>query len=102
MSVSSVFLLLLIHTVGNGWALFFPKRSWVVGTRLESLGPVLDFINPGPFSIKEVNRLLNFFKINHVLITIYNIFLSTLLLPWLLLLPGVGGGMPWRTLQFKG
>ena len=55
MGVSTVFLMLLIYTVGNGWALFFPKGSWVVGTRLESLAPVFNFINPGPFSIKEVN-----------------------------------------------
>ena len=54
MGVSTVFLMLLIYTAGNGWAMFFPKRSWVVGTRLELLAPVFDFINPGPFSIKEV------------------------------------------------
>ena len=55
MSVSTVFLLLLIYTTGNIWAKFFPTRSWVVGTRLEWLAPVFDFINPGyKFSIKEV------------------------------------------------
>ena len=55
-SVSTVFLLLLIYTAGNVWARFFPARSWVVGTRLEWLAPVFDFINPGSkFSIKEVN-----------------------------------------------
>ena len=43
MGVSTVFLMLLIYAVGNGWALFFPKRSWVVSTRLESLAPVIDF-----------------------------------------------------------
>ena len=57
MAVSRVFLMLLIYTIGNGWALFFPKRSWVVGTRLEFLAPVFNFINPGPFSIKEVINL---------------------------------------------
>ena len=46
--------MLLIYTVGNSWALFFPKRSWVVSTRLEWLAPVFNFINPGPFLIKEV------------------------------------------------
>ena len=55
MGVSTVFMMLLIYTAGNGWALFFPKRSWVVGTRFESLAPVFNFINPGRFSIKEVN-----------------------------------------------
>jgi hypothetical protein len=46
--------MLLIYTFGNGWALLFPKRSWVIGTRLELLAPVINFINPGPFFIKEV------------------------------------------------
>ncbi|KIM46796.1 hypothetical protein M413DRAFT_440366 [Hebeloma cylindrosporum] len=53
MSVSTVFLLLIIYTVGNGWARFFPQRNWVVGTRFERLAAVLHFINPGPFSLKE-------------------------------------------------
>ncbi|KDR80162.1 hypothetical protein GALMADRAFT_61865 [Galerina marginata CBS 339.88] len=53
MSVSTVFLLLLIYTFGNGWAKFFPKRTWVEGTRFERLAPVVHFINPGPFSLKE-------------------------------------------------
>ena len=57
MAVSTVFLMLLIYSAGIGWALFFPKRSWVVGTRLESLAPIFNFINPGPFSIKEVMNL---------------------------------------------
>ena len=53
-SVSSVFLLLLIYSIGNAWAAFLPKRSLVKGTRFERLGGVIDFINPGPFRIKEV------------------------------------------------
>ena len=57
MTVSTVFLLLIIYTVGNGWAKFFPQRSWVVGTRFEPLAPVFHFINPGPFSLKEVRNL---------------------------------------------
>jgi hypothetical protein len=57
MSVSAVFLMLLIYTTGNGWAKLFPKLSWVVGTRLESLAPIFNFINPGPFSLKEVGNL---------------------------------------------
>ncbi|KAI5833165.1 peptide transporter MTD1 [Schizophyllum commune Tattone D] len=52
-SVSSVFLLLLIYSIGNAWAAFLPKRSLVKGTRFERLGGVIDFINPGPFRIKE-------------------------------------------------
>ena len=56
MSVSTVFLLLMIYTVGNAWARFFPQRTWVVGTRFERLAPVFHFINPGPFSLKEVTN----------------------------------------------
>ena len=56
MTVSTVFLLLIIYTTGNGWAKLFPRRSWVVGTRLERLAPVFHFINPGPFSLKEVRN----------------------------------------------
>ncbi|KAI6095908.1 OPT oligopeptide transporter protein-domain-containing protein [Pisolithus croceorrhizus] len=52
-SVSTVFLLLLSYTVGLAWAKFVPRRSSVEGTRFESLGPILDFFNPGEFKIKE-------------------------------------------------
>lgn len=54
MSVSPVFLLLFIYSVGNAWAAFFPKASWVEGTRFERLAPFLRIFNPGPFSLKEV------------------------------------------------
>ncbi|KIM46930.1 hypothetical protein M413DRAFT_16493 [Hebeloma cylindrosporum] len=53
MTVSSVFLLLIIYTIRNGWAKFLPRRGWVVGTRFERLAPVFHFINPGPFCLKE-------------------------------------------------
>ncbi|KAF8182044.1 oligopeptide transporter [Pholiota molesta] len=53
MSVSTVFLLLLIYSVGNAWARFFPKRSWVEGTLFHRLGPIFQVINPGPFTLKE-------------------------------------------------
>ncbi|KAI6006134.1 OPT oligopeptide transporter protein-domain-containing protein [Pisolithus albus] len=52
-SVSTVFLLLLSHSVGLAWAKFVPRRSSVEGTRFERLGPILDFFNPGEFKIKE-------------------------------------------------
>jgi hypothetical protein len=52
--VSPVFLLLLVYTFGNLWAILFPRRQWVHGTRFEWLGPVLHFINPGDFKLKEV------------------------------------------------
>ncbi|KAL0960200.1 hypothetical protein HGRIS_011834 [Hohenbuehelia grisea] len=53
MSVSTVFLLLLIYSVGNAWAAVFPKRSLVEGTRFAFLGSFLHFLNPGPFTLKE-------------------------------------------------
>ena len=53
-TVSTVFLLLLIYTIGKGWAMYMPKASWVEGTRFSGLAPVLHFINPGEFRIKEV------------------------------------------------
>lgn len=58
MTVSSVFILLIIYTVGNAWAKFLPRSSWVRGTRLEFLTPVIVFVNPGEFSLKEVSGLL--------------------------------------------
>ena len=54
MSVSTVFLLLIIYTVGIVWAKYLPQASWVEGTRFAGLAPVLHFINPGEFRIKEV------------------------------------------------
>jgi hypothetical protein len=51
--VSTVFLLLIIYTLGVFWATFLPKRSQVEGTRFEWLGPTLDFVNPGVFGLKE-------------------------------------------------
>ncbi|KAF5356761.1 hypothetical protein D9756_006727 [Leucocoprinus leucothites] len=53
MVVSTVFLLLLIYSVGNAWAKFLPTKQKVVGTRFEFLGPALEFLNPGPFGLKE-------------------------------------------------
>ncbi|THH14179.1 hypothetical protein EW146_g6118 [Bondarzewia mesenterica] len=52
-AISSVFLLLVIYSVGIFWSTFFPKRSWVEGGRFAKLGPVFDVINPGEFKIKE-------------------------------------------------
>ncbi|KAG5641164.1 hypothetical protein DXG03_005870 [Asterophora parasitica] len=57
MSVSTVFLLLVIYTFGNAWATFLPRKSWVEGTRFHGLGPVFHFINPGDFTLKEVSML---------------------------------------------
>ena len=57
MTVSTVFLLLIIYTVGTVWAKYLPRASWVESTRFAGLAPVLQFINPGEFRIKEVNSL---------------------------------------------
>ena len=54
-SVSSTFLLLLIYTLGIAWANFLPRRSWVERySRLRWLGPIIEFVNPGDFGLKEV------------------------------------------------
>ncbi|KAI8999139.1 oligopeptide transporter [Trametes punicea] len=52
-TVSTVFLLLLIYSVGIAWAKYLPRAEWVEGTRLARLAPALRFINPGEFRIKE-------------------------------------------------
>ncbi|KAI0781468.1 oligopeptide transporter [Trametes elegans] len=52
-SVSTVFLLLLIYTVGLAWAKYMPREEWVKGTRFERFSPFLRFLNPGEFKIKE-------------------------------------------------
>ncbi|KIM57237.1 hypothetical protein SCLCIDRAFT_1143537 [Scleroderma citrinum Foug A] len=52
-TVSGVFLLLLIHSVGVAWSKILPRRESVERTRYAKLGPVLGFINPGEFRIKE-------------------------------------------------
>ncbi|KAH9941508.1 oligopeptide transporter [Amylocystis lapponica] len=52
-TVSSVFLLLLLYSVGTAWAQLFPRASWVEGTRYARLAPILHAINPGEFRLKE-------------------------------------------------
>ncbi|EPT05439.1 hypothetical protein FOMPIDRAFT_1027098 [Fomitopsis schrenkii] len=52
-SVSTVFLLLLVYSTGVAWANVLPRGSSVRGTRLARFAPVLDFVNPGEFKIKE-------------------------------------------------
>ncbi|KAI9467329.1 oligopeptide transporter [Lactarius psammicola] len=51
--ISAVFLLLITYCLGVFWSTFFPRHSWVKGTRFEWLGPTLHFINPGDFGLKE-------------------------------------------------
>ncbi len=57
MTVSTVFLLLLIYSVGTAWAAFLPHESSVKGTRFSPLAPIIRFINPGPFGLKEVSLI---------------------------------------------
>jgi hypothetical protein len=64
MTVSSVFILLIIYTAGNAWATFLPRGSWVKGTRFEFLTPVIVFINPGEFTLKEVSQLVALYKLS--------------------------------------
>ena len=52
--MSTVFLLLLIYSIGTAWAAFLPRASWVENTRFSRLAPVLNWINPGEFRVKEV------------------------------------------------
>lgn len=51
MTVSTVFLLLLIYSVGNAWAKFLPRRS---PEKRIGFGRFIHFINPGEFTLKEV------------------------------------------------
>lgn len=53
-AVSVTFLQLLVYSTGLFWAAFLPRASWVEGNRLASLAPLLSFINPGRFTLKEV------------------------------------------------
>ncbi|KAG9126508.1 hypothetical protein FRC07_003176 [Ceratobasidium sp. 392] len=51
-TVSGIFLLLLVYTIGNAWAILLP-RSETFESRIPWLVPVIRFINPGPFGLKE-------------------------------------------------
>ena len=54
MSVSTVFLLLLIYSAGIAWAAVLPTAKFVEGGRFAKWAGFFHFINPGPFGIKEV------------------------------------------------
>ncbi|EGO04039.1 hypothetical protein SERLA73DRAFT_102396 [Serpula lacrymans var. lacrymans S7.3] len=53
LTISPVFLLVLVYSVGLAWAKILPRRSTVQNTRLAWLASTFDFINPGDFKIKE-------------------------------------------------
>ena len=52
--ISSIFLLLLIYGVGVAWSKVLPRCESVERTWYAKLGPILRFVNPGEFRIKEV------------------------------------------------
>ena len=98
MTVSTVFLLIIIYTFGNMWAKFLPKQSWVENTRFERLGPVLHFFNPGPFGLKEVRRPRCYLEGSSADILAAYSMLSPLL--WRLL--RLAGALPCRILLYNG
>jgi hypothetical protein len=63
-SVSTVFMLLLIYTFGVAWATILPQQSWTERTRFQRFGPLVHFINPGEFRLKEVYICLCLFYRN--------------------------------------
>ncbi|KAF8508624.1 OPT oligopeptide transporter protein-domain-containing protein [Hysterangium stoloniferum] len=53
-AISSIFILLLIYTLGKGWARFLPSgKTFENHPALSRLAPIVQFINPGNFGIKE-------------------------------------------------
>ncbi|KIJ51867.1 hypothetical protein M422DRAFT_244244 [Sphaerobolus stellatus SS14] len=53
-TVSPIFLLLLIFSIGKLWARILPRRSTFEGRPLlNRLAPIAEFINPGDFGLKE-------------------------------------------------
>ncbi|KAI8968690.1 OPT oligopeptide transporter protein-domain-containing protein [Trametes punicea] len=57
-TVSTVFLLLLIYSVGIAWAKYLPRAEWVEGTRLARLAPALRFINPASSVLKRYHVIV--------------------------------------------
>jgi hypothetical protein len=45
--------MLVVWTFGQLWAAVIPNGDRFKGTRLARLAPILNFVNPGPFRIKE-------------------------------------------------
>ncbi|QRV86418.1 OPT oligopeptide transporter protein [Ceratobasidium sp. AG-Ba] len=50
--VSGIFLLLLVYTIGNAWAILVPRPETFEG-RVPWLVPIFRIVNPGPFGLKE-------------------------------------------------
>ncbi|CAE6455014.1 unnamed protein product [Rhizoctonia solani] len=51
-SVSGIFLLLLVYTIGNAWAFVLPRPEQFQN-RIPWLVPIVRMVNPGPFGLKE-------------------------------------------------
>ncbi|KAH7340612.1 oligopeptide transporter [Rhizoctonia solani] len=51
-SVSGIFLLLLVYTIGNAWAILLPRPEQFQN-RISWLVPIIRILNPGPFGLKE-------------------------------------------------
>lgn len=69
--MSTTFLLLLNYSVGTAWAAVLPRASLVEGTRFSRLAPLIHFINPGPFGLKEVRRTRSISSRNIILISYF-------------------------------
>ena len=65
-------------------------------TRFERLGPVLHFINPGPFGLKEVRRCYLEGSVADILVA------YSMLSPPLWRLPLLAEALPWRILLYSG
>jgi OPT oligopeptide transporter protein len=56
-SISAIFLLLFVFTIGKAWARFLPTgETFKHHSKLAWLAPIAHFVNPGPFGLKEVRR----------------------------------------------
>ncbi|KAF8710272.1 Peptide transporter MTD1, partial [Rhizoctonia solani] len=51
-SVSGIFLLLLVYTIGKAWEMLLPKPEQFE-SRIPWLAPIVRVINPGPYGLKE-------------------------------------------------
>ncbi|KAF9519299.1 hypothetical protein BS47DRAFT_1324590 [Hydnum rufescens UP504] len=52
-TVSGIFLLLILYTLGNAWALLLPQRHVFEARGWRRLAKVAHFVNPGTFGLKE-------------------------------------------------
>ncbi len=60
--------------MGTAWAAILPRATWVEGTRFARLAPILHFINPGDFHLKEVCHI--FSRSRQLLISLQHVVAS--------------------------